>query len=185
MIELIITSAGKKEIVNAQQTGTSAIKLSPIGAGSGKCTATEAQTSLQSETKRLPIVERGACSDAVGRDGKGVEVDSGPQTTTPTTSGRQADDGKPYTRRPTLSPHLTCARNGTSAIFRTRFSALSGAFSFGSTGSKTTRFTTSALLRRMSFRLSTMRGWIPLIMASFSSIRSTMDPTAIPYLIAI
>lgn len=28
MIETIITSAGKKEIVNAQQTGTSAIKLS-------------------------------------------------------------------------------------------------------------------------------------------------------------
>lgn len=74
MNELIITSAGKKEIVNAQQTGTSAIKLSHIGVGSGKCTATEAQTSLQSETKRLPIVEGGACSDAAGRDGKGVEV---------------------------------------------------------------------------------------------------------------
>lgn len=87
MIELIITSAGKKEIVNAQQTGTSAIKLSHIGVGSGKYTATEARTSLQSETKRLPVVEGGA-------------------------------------------------RNGTSAIFRTRCSALSGAFSFGSTGSK-------------------------------------------------
>ena len=50
MIELIITSAGKKEIVNAQQNGTSAIKLSHIGVGSGKYTATEARTSLQSET---------------------------------------------------------------------------------------------------------------------------------------
>lgn len=64
MIELIITSAGKKEIVNAQQTGTSAIKLSHIGVGSGKYTATEAQTSLQSETKRLPIVEGGATGDS-------------------------------------------------------------------------------------------------------------------------
>lgn len=52
MIELIITSAGKKEIVNARQTGTSAIKLSHIGVGSGKYTATEARTSLQSETTR-------------------------------------------------------------------------------------------------------------------------------------
>ena len=92
MIELIITSAGKKEIVNAQQTGTSAIK---------------------------------------------------------------------------------------------RCSALSGAFSFGSTGSKTTRFTTSELLRRMSSKPSTTRGLTPLITAPFSSIRSTMDPTTIPYLIAI
>lgn len=64
MIELIITSAGKKEIVNAQQTGTSAIKLSHIGVGSGKYTATEAQTSLQSETKRLPIVDGGATGDS-------------------------------------------------------------------------------------------------------------------------
>lgn len=82
MIEPIITSAGKKEIVNAQQTGTSAIKLSHIGVGHGKYTATEAQTSLQSETKRRPIVEGGACSDAAGRDGKGVEViDNGSRPT--------------------------------------------------------------------------------------------------------
>ena len=58
MIELIITSAGKKEIVNAQKTGTSAIKLSHIWVGSGKYAATDAQTSLQSETKRLPIEVR-------------------------------------------------------------------------------------------------------------------------------
>lgn len=64
MIELIITSAGKKEIVNAQQNGSSAIKLSHIGVGSGKYTATEAQTSLQSETKRLSIVEGGATGDS-------------------------------------------------------------------------------------------------------------------------
>lgn len=46
MIELIITSAGKKEVVNAQQTGTSAIKLSHIGVGSGLSTFTQARAGV-------------------------------------------------------------------------------------------------------------------------------------------
>lgn len=63
MIELIITEAGKSAIINARQTGTNQVTLSHIAVGTGKYSATEAQTSLVSEVKRLPIVEGGQNGD--------------------------------------------------------------------------------------------------------------------------
>lgn len=57
MIRLIITNAGKAAIVNARQTGLNAVTLSHIAVGTGKYTASETQTSLLAEIKRLPVSE--------------------------------------------------------------------------------------------------------------------------------
>ena len=63
MIKIIITTAGRQAIVNASQTGTNAVTIDKIGVGSGKYTASEAQTALQAEIKRLPIIEGGSAGD--------------------------------------------------------------------------------------------------------------------------
>lgn len=63
MIELVITTAGKEAIVNAQQTGLNSVVLSHIAVGTGKYTPYEAQTRLQNEIKRLEIIEGGSAGD--------------------------------------------------------------------------------------------------------------------------
>lgn len=63
MIEIVITTAGRQAIVNATQTGTRAVTISQIGVGTGKYTASESQTALQAEVKRLPIISGGSAGD--------------------------------------------------------------------------------------------------------------------------
>jgi hypothetical protein len=62
-MDMIVTTAGRQALVNAQQTGTASVVINKIGVGTGKYTATASQTALVSETKRLPIVEGGSAGD--------------------------------------------------------------------------------------------------------------------------
>lgn len=62
-MDMVVTTVGRQALVNAQQTGTSAVVINKIGVGTGKYTATASQTALVAETKRLPIIEGGAASD--------------------------------------------------------------------------------------------------------------------------
>ena len=62
-MDMIVTTAGRQALVNAQQTGTASVVINKIGVGTGKYTATDSQTALVSETKRLPIVEGGSAGD--------------------------------------------------------------------------------------------------------------------------
>lgn len=64
-IPLVITSAGLAEVVNAQQTGTGPVELAAVGLGTGKYTASEGQTALQAEFKRLNTIAGGATADNV------------------------------------------------------------------------------------------------------------------------
>lgn len=64
-IPLVITSAGLAEIVNAQQTGTGPVELTAVGLGTGKYTATEGQTALRAEFKRLNTIAGGATAENV------------------------------------------------------------------------------------------------------------------------
>lgn len=59
-MKMIVTAAGRQALVNAEQTGTAPVVISKIGVGTGKYTATDSQTALVAETKRLPIVEGGS-----------------------------------------------------------------------------------------------------------------------------
>lgn len=63
MIKMLVTSAGKQALINAQQSGTNAVKIAQIGVGTGKYTPTANQTTLQQEIKRLNIVEGGSAGD--------------------------------------------------------------------------------------------------------------------------
>ena len=62
-MKMVITKAGRAALVNASQSGTAAVVVSEIGVGSGKYTATESQTSLVSEIKRMPVIEGGQTGD--------------------------------------------------------------------------------------------------------------------------
>ena len=53
--KIVITDAGRAEILNATQTGTDAVKLTQVAFGAGKYTASADMTELQSEIKRLDI----------------------------------------------------------------------------------------------------------------------------------
>ena len=64
MMKMIITTAGRQALINAEATGTNSVKITHIGVGSGRYTAAESQTALQSEIKRLPIIEGGATGDS-------------------------------------------------------------------------------------------------------------------------
>lgn len=64
MIKMLVTSAGKQALINAQQTGTNAVKIAQIGVGTGKYTPTASQTTLQQEIKRLNVVEGGSAGDS-------------------------------------------------------------------------------------------------------------------------
>ena len=58
-MDIIVTAAGRQALVNAAQTGTASVVINRIGVGTGKYTASETQTTLVAETKRLPIIEGG------------------------------------------------------------------------------------------------------------------------------
>ena len=63
-MDMIVTAAGRQALINAAQTGTAPVTISHIGVGTGKYTATEGQTALIAETKRLPIIEGGSAGDS-------------------------------------------------------------------------------------------------------------------------
>ena len=63
MVQMVITTAGRQALINAQQTGTNAVTIDKIGVGSGKYTPAESQTALQQEIKRLKIIEGGSAGD--------------------------------------------------------------------------------------------------------------------------
>ena len=63
-MDMIVTTAGRQALINAAQTGTATVTISHIGVGTGKYTATEGQTALIAETKRLPIIEGGSAGDS-------------------------------------------------------------------------------------------------------------------------
>ena len=63
MIKMVITTAGRQALINSSSTGTNAVKIAAIGVGTGRYTATESQTALQAEVKRLNIVEGGSAGD--------------------------------------------------------------------------------------------------------------------------
>ena len=63
-MKLIVTTAGRKALINASQTGTTPVVMNAIGIGTGKYTATAGQTALTAEFKRLDIIEGGATGDS-------------------------------------------------------------------------------------------------------------------------
>ena len=63
MIKMIITTAGRQALINAQQTGTNSVTISHIGVGTGKYTPAASQTALQQEVNRLNIIEGGSAGD--------------------------------------------------------------------------------------------------------------------------
>lgn len=63
MINMVITTAGRQAIVNAQKTGTNAVTIEKIAVGTGKYTPVATQTGLQVEVKRQLIAEGGSTGD--------------------------------------------------------------------------------------------------------------------------
>ena len=55
-LEIIITDAGRAEIINANNTGTAPVEIAEIGVGTGKYTPSAAQTALTGEIKRLSTI---------------------------------------------------------------------------------------------------------------------------------
>ena len=64
-MKLVITDAGKQALVDATQTGTAQLTLAEIAVGSGQYTPDPEQTALQSQIKRLPIIQASAVDDHV------------------------------------------------------------------------------------------------------------------------
>lgn len=62
-MDIVVTAAGRQALVNAAQTGTAPVVINRIGVGTGKYTASDTQTTLVAETKRLPITEGGNAGD--------------------------------------------------------------------------------------------------------------------------
>jgi len=71
-LQIVITDAGKAEIINAENTGTAPVTISEIGFGSGQYTASTSQTALVSEIKRLNTISGVVVGDdtihVTGRD---------------------------------------------------------------------------------------------------------------------
>lgn len=63
MIKVVITTAGRQAIINAQETGTNAVQIAKIGVGTGRYTPSENQTALQAQIKQLDIIEGGTAGD--------------------------------------------------------------------------------------------------------------------------
>ena len=59
-VKLVVTDAGIAEVINAEATGTAPVKLTEIGLGTGKYTASGSQEALVSEFKRLDTVAGGS-----------------------------------------------------------------------------------------------------------------------------
>ena len=64
-VPLIVTDAGIAEVINAEASGTAPVKLTEIGLGTGKYTASVGQTALVSEFKRLDTISGGGIGDNV------------------------------------------------------------------------------------------------------------------------
>lgn len=64
-LKMIITAAGLDEVVAASQAGTDAVLITEVGYGTGQYTATEDQTALKSEFKRLTTVAGGAVANNI------------------------------------------------------------------------------------------------------------------------
>ena len=62
-IQIVITDAGRAEIVNAQNNGTAPVLITQIGFGSGQYTPTVTQTALQTEIKRLNTISGTVVAD--------------------------------------------------------------------------------------------------------------------------
>lgn len=62
-MQVVITNAGLAAIVDAEATGTNAVKINKIGVGSGKYTPLPTATALIDETKRLDVIEGGTPGD--------------------------------------------------------------------------------------------------------------------------
>lgn len=62
-LQLVITDAGRAEIINAQNSGTDPVLISEIGFGTGQYTAAATQTALVSETKRLSTISGEVVAD--------------------------------------------------------------------------------------------------------------------------
>lgn len=62
-MDILITNAGMAALINAEKTGTNAVKITELAVGSAKYTADKTQTKLKAETKRLPIVEAAKAGD--------------------------------------------------------------------------------------------------------------------------
>lgn len=54
--EVVITDAGRAEIINAENTGTGPVEITQIGFGSGQYLPASSQTALQNETKRISTI---------------------------------------------------------------------------------------------------------------------------------
>ena len=62
-MQVVITKAGLAAIVDAEATGTNAVKITKIGVGSGKYTPLDTATALVDETKKLDVTEGGTPGD--------------------------------------------------------------------------------------------------------------------------
>lgn len=62
---MLITSAGLREVVNAEHDGTAPIKLTHIAFGTGKYVPSAERTSLEAEFKRFDAISGGAVGDNV------------------------------------------------------------------------------------------------------------------------
>lgn len=62
---MLITSAGLREVVNAEHDGTTPIKLTHIAFGTGKYVPSAERTSLEAEFKRFDAISGGAVGDNV------------------------------------------------------------------------------------------------------------------------
>lgn len=60
---IVITAAGLAEIINAEHNGTAPVLIKEIGYGTGQYTATDSQTALKKEFKRLSSLSGGAVGD--------------------------------------------------------------------------------------------------------------------------
>ncbi len=64
-LKMIITAAGLDEVVAASQAGTDTVLITEVGYGTGQYIATEEQTKLKSEFKRLTTVAGGAVANNI------------------------------------------------------------------------------------------------------------------------
>lgn len=62
-LKLVITDAGRAEIINAQNDGTTPVLISEVGFGTGQYTADPTQTTLQSEIKRISTISGEVVAD--------------------------------------------------------------------------------------------------------------------------
>lgn len=90
MANIVITNAGLAALVNAEQSGTNAIKITSVQFGTGKYTPSATQTALQASFKTLTTIAGGATGDNVIH----LEVtDSGTETYTVYEYGLFLEDG--------------------------------------------------------------------------------------------